>query len=174
MSNRWRMYDTDAARDGLEAITDPHERCALVSAIRGLPDDPKPATSEDLRTVTTPRVRKLKTHHGAHYRALYVIFPSLRVIFLATVVLRTRDTYEVERIRAVARAAKAFRRSLRKPKRNPGLDTAVRTALADHLEWGDSRIAAEAGCAPEAVRRRRIAWGIPARHSLPWIHESAR
>jgi len=162
----------------MHGIRPPGARGAFRTAVLRLRSDPRPAESVALDTMTDPRVRRLRPRlkTGPHptdvpWRALYVVFDMPRVVYVGAVVPRDEETYSAEQIEVVARAAKEFRVRWKKqhPKRNPlALDARVRAVLTAHPNWSDAKIAETAGCGPTAVRKRRHAWGVPARHVLPW------
>lgn len=159
---RWERVSDGRVGAQIDAIPVPSIRGAMATAIRNLTRSSCPAESIELDAEVYPKVRRLKIEN---WRALYVAFPRARFIYVGDVVIRHPETtYAEERILRVAREAKEARR-----RRNPAaLDQRVRTALETHPEWGDLRVAEASGCSPAAVRARRLAWGLPARHALAW------
>ena len=97
---------------------------------------------------------------GGPWRLIYVVLPTIREVYVYDVVEhKDRILYGRQYIRKLLRASRL--------RRNP-LDARVEQLIAQQPSWSDARIAGAAGCSPTAVRRRRIAWGVPARHALPW------
>lgn len=168
MSSAWSVVPSRNAETVVAALPTPI-RLRILEALRKL-EAPLYREGHAPLAAHHPTLRAVQPSEGWH--VVYVVLPSLHAVFVSEVVHGSSDALRKERARRALQRARTWSRQQRK-RRNPAdLDARVRTVLAAHPEWGDTRVARAANCSPNAVRTRRVAWGCKSGITLPWLHEA--